>query len=37
MVTQQKFRACSAEQRLKEASIPIPSPPERFGEYAGAV
>jgi enamine deaminase RidA (YjgF/YER057c/UK114 family) len=37
MVTQESSRPASAEQRLKELGIQLPSPPEPFGTYAEAV
>ena len=37
MVTEESSRPASAEQRLKELGIELPSPPEPFGIYAEAV
>jgi enamine deaminase RidA (YjgF/YER057c/UK114 family) len=37
MVTQESSRPASAERRLKELGIQLPSPPEPFGTYAEAV
>src|SRR5438105_6907493 len=37
MVTREKSRPASAEQRLKELGIQLPAPPEPFGTYAEAV
>ena len=37
MVTRQSSRPASAEQRLKELRIELPTPPEPFGIYAEAV
>jgi enamine deaminase RidA (YjgF/YER057c/UK114 family) len=37
MVTQERSRPASAEQRLKELGIELPIPPEPFGIYAEAV
>jgi enamine deaminase RidA (YjgF/YER057c/UK114 family) len=37
MVTQESSRPASAEQRLKELGIQLPSPHEPFGTYAEAV
>jgi enamine deaminase RidA (YjgF/YER057c/UK114 family) len=37
MVTRGGSRSTSAEQRLKELGIQLPSPPEPFGTYAEAV
>ena len=37
MVTREKFRLASAEQRLKELGIKLPLPPEPFGTYAESV
>ncbi len=37
MVTEGSSRPASAEQRLKELGIQLPSPPEPFGTYAEAV
>ena len=37
MVTSESSRPASAEQRLKELGISLPSPPEPFGTYAEAV
>src|SRR6201995_1358337 len=37
MVTRAGSRPASAEQRLKELSIKLPTPPEPFGIYAEAV
>src|SRR5215831_4233852 len=37
MVTHKDSRPASAEQRLKELGIRLPSPPEPFGVYAEAV
>lgn len=37
MVTQASSRPASAEQRLKELGIQLPTPPEPFGIYAEAV
>ena len=37
MVTSESSRPASAEQRLKELGISLPSPPEPFGTYVEAV
>ena len=37
MVNRESSRPASAEQRLKEFSIELPTPPEPFGIYAEAV
>ena len=37
MVTRERSRPASAEQRLKELGIELPTPPEPFGVYAEAV
>jgi enamine deaminase RidA (YjgF/YER057c/UK114 family) len=37
MVTSESSRPASAEQRLKELGIKLPTPPEPFGTYAEAV
>lgn len=37
MVTRENVRPASAEQRLTELGIKLPSPPEPFGTYAEAV
>ena len=37
MVTRESARPASAEQRLKELGIELPTPPEPFGTYAEAV
>src|SRR5262249_44856040 len=37
MVTEESSRPASAEQRLKELGIELPSPPEPFGTYSEAV
>src|ERR1700756_2629079 len=37
MVNQESSRPASAEQRLKEFGIELPTPPEPFGIYAEAV
>ena len=37
MVTLESSRTASAEQRLKELGISLPSPPQPFGTYAEAV
>jgi enamine deaminase RidA (YjgF/YER057c/UK114 family) len=37
MVTREAARPASAEQRLKELGIQLPSPPQPFGAYAEAV
>ena len=37
MVTHEKIRPVSAEQRLKELGIKLPAPPQPFGTYAEAV
>jgi enamine deaminase RidA (YjgF/YER057c/UK114 family) len=37
MVTPERARPASAEQRLKELGIKLPAPPEPFGTYAEAV
>src|SRR6266496_3663610 len=37
MVNQKSSRPASAEQRLKELGIKLPSPPEPFGTYVEAV
>src|SRR5450432_3303184 len=37
MVTQESPRPASAEQRLEELGIQLPSPPQPFGTYAEAV
>jgi len=37
MVIQESSRPASAEQRLKELGIELPTPPEPFGIYAEAV
>jgi enamine deaminase RidA (YjgF/YER057c/UK114 family) len=37
MVTRESSRPASAEQRLKELGIELPTPPEPFGIYAEAV
>lgn len=37
MVTPENFRPASAERRLKELGIKLPSPPEPFGMYVEAV
>jgi enamine deaminase RidA (YjgF/YER057c/UK114 family) len=36
MVSQERFRQDSAEQRLRELGIKLPAPPEPFGTYAEA-
>jgi hypothetical protein len=37
MVTGERSRSASAEQRLKELGINVPAPPEPFGTYVEAV
>jgi enamine deaminase RidA (YjgF/YER057c/UK114 family) len=37
MVTRESSRPASAEQRLKEFGIELPTPPEPFGSYAEAI
>jgi enamine deaminase RidA (YjgF/YER057c/UK114 family) len=37
MVTRESSRPASAEQRLKELGVKLPSPPEPFGTYVEAV
>src|SRR4029434_1793988 len=37
MVTREDSRPASAEQRLKELGIKLPTPPEPFGTYVEAV
>jgi hypothetical protein len=37
MVTREGSRPASAEQRLKELGVKLPTPPEPFGAYAEAV
>src|SRR5882757_834027 len=37
MVTRRRSRPASAEQRLKELGIKLPTPPEPFGTYVEAV
>lgn len=37
MVTRERSRPASAEQRLKELGIELPAPPEQYGIYVEAV